>query len=82
MRINGNQVNPALPASSPEAGQPPKPHSGLARGRSDEVRISDLAAQLAADPSKLAQLQAAYQSGLYQVSPSQVANSLIKAHLT
>lgn len=44
---------------------------------SDSVQLSSLASQLAADPSRLAQLQAAYQAGTYNISPSQIANSMI-----
>jgi anti-sigma28 factor (negative regulator of flagellin synthesis) len=48
----------------------------------DRVQISDLAAQLSAqasttDPSRLAQLQAAFQAGTYNVSPDQIAASII-----
>jgi anti-sigma28 factor (negative regulator of flagellin synthesis) len=41
------------------------------------VQISTLAAQLSADPSKLSQLQAAYEAGTYNVSASQIANSIL-----
>jgi len=43
----------------------------------DVVQISSLASQLAADPSKLSQLQAAFENGTYNVSPSQIANSIL-----
>jgi anti-sigma28 factor (negative regulator of flagellin synthesis) len=43
----------------------------------DQVQISTLASQLSSDPSKLSQLQAAYESGTYNVSPSQIANSIL-----
>lgn len=48
----------------------------------DQVQISDLAAQLSAqasttDPSRLAQLQASYEAGTYNVSPNQIAGSII-----
>jgi anti-sigma28 factor (negative regulator of flagellin synthesis) len=46
-------------------------------GGQDSVQISSLASQLAADPSKLSQLQAAYEAGTYNVSPSQIANSIL-----
>jgi anti-sigma28 factor (negative regulator of flagellin synthesis) len=54
-------------ACSPSARQAPQ----------DQVSISSLASQMASDPSKLSQLQAAYESGTYNVSPAQIANSLI-----
>jgi hypothetical protein len=47
----------------------------------DQVRISTLAAQLAPDPARLAQLQAAHDAGTYHISPSQIARSIINAHL-
>jgi anti-sigma28 factor (negative regulator of flagellin synthesis) len=43
----------------------------------DQVQISSLGSQLAGDPSKLNQLQAAYEAGTYKVSPSQMANSIL-----
>jgi anti-sigma28 factor (negative regulator of flagellin synthesis) len=46
-------------------------------GGQDQVQISSLASQLSADPSKLSQLQAAYEAGTYNVSPSQIANSIL-----
>ena len=46
-------------------------------GADDSVELSSFATQLSVDPSRLAQLQAAYQSGAYNVSPSQIANSMI-----
>jgi len=48
----------------------------------DQVHLSDFASQLSAqasssDPGKLARLQSAYNSGTYNVSPAQIANSII-----
>jgi anti-sigma28 factor (negative regulator of flagellin synthesis) len=44
----------------------------------DQVQLSALATQLAAtDPSKLSELQAAYKAGTYNVSPDQIARSII-----
>lgn len=51
-------------------------------GGQDQVQISGLASQLAGDPSKLSQLQAAYEAGTYNVSPSQIANSILNALLS
>jgi anti-sigma28 factor (negative regulator of flagellin synthesis) len=48
----------------------------------DTVELSSFAAQLAAGPSRLDELQAAYQSGTYNVSPSQIANGLINDALS
>jgi len=44
---------------------------------SDKVQISDMAALLSTDPQKLAQLAASFQNGTYNVSPRQIANSMI-----
>lgn len=57
-------------------------HHHLGAG-GDKVQISDLASRLSAqatatDPSKLAELQAAFQAGTYNVSPSQIAASMIQ----
>jgi len=43
----------------------------------DQAQISSLASQLASDPSKLSQLQASYEAGTYNVSPSQIANGIL-----
>ena len=43
----------------------------------DQVQISSLASQLSSDPSKLSQLQASYEAGTYNVSPAQIANSIL-----
>jgi len=63
-------VSPQAPKSNPrQCGQ-------------DQVQISSLASQLSADPSKLSQLQAAYDAGTYNVSPSQIANSILNDALS
>lgn len=67
-RVGPNAVPRPLPPKSNQAG-------------ADKVNISDMAAQLSADPSKLAQLAAAVQSGTYNVSPNQVAASIINEML-
>ena len=52
-------------------------------GDGDQVQISDLASQLAAqastaDPERLARLQATFEAGSYNVSPDQIAASIIR----
>jgi flagellar biosynthesis anti-sigma factor FlgM len=52
-------------------------------GDGDQVQISDLASQLAAqasaaDPERLARLQAAFEAGSYNVAPDQIAGSIIR----
>src|SRR5271154_4595411 len=93
MRINVNLPNVSLanPADSTKALGAASPNGtssltdklrhGQPGAGGDQVQISNLAAQLAADPSKLAQLQAAFAAGTYRVSPSQVANSIINSLL-
>jgi flagellar biosynthesis anti-sigma factor FlgM len=79
MKIDNNPLGltPAV-SQSPIGGGAPKAHSGHHHGGGgDHVQISDMAAQLATDPQKLAQLQAAVANGTYKVSPSQIANSMI-----
>jgi anti-sigma28 factor (negative regulator of flagellin synthesis) len=82
MQVNNNSLNlsAAIGQSSPieqnKAGGANGSHSTTANS-GDNVQLSSLASQLAADPSNLAQLQAAYESGTYSVSPAQVANSII-----
>lgn len=51
--------------------------SGQRQSGSDQVQISDMASLLSSDPQKLAQLTAAVQNGTYNISPSQIANSMI-----
>lgn len=53
------------------------------RAAGDEVQIPDLARQLAAqasaaDPARLTRLQAAFEAGSYNVSPDQIAASVIR----
>lgn len=53
-----------------------KPHPRQSAGE-DQVQISSLASQLSADPSKLSQLASAYEAGTYNVTPGQIANSIL-----
>ena len=48
----------------------------------DKVSISDMAAQLSADPQKLAQLAASVQAGTYSISANQIASSIINSMLS
>lgn len=65
-------------SNDPGFGQTPsKPASRQASQGQDQVQISSLATQLASDPSKLSQLQASFEAGTYNVSPSQIANSIM-----
>jgi anti-sigma28 factor (negative regulator of flagellin synthesis) len=54
-----------------------KPCSRQTSQGQDQVQISSLASQLSSDPSKLSQLQASFEAGTYNVSPSQIANSIL-----
>jgi anti-sigma28 factor (negative regulator of flagellin synthesis) len=56
---------------------PTKTGSRQASQGQDQVQISSLASQLSSDPSKLSQLQASFEAGTYNVSPSQIANSIL-----
>jgi anti-sigma28 factor (negative regulator of flagellin synthesis) len=80
MQVNNNSLNLSAAIGQTSAVVPNKV-SGAKNGQSssggDSVQLSGLASLLATDPTKLAQLQAAYQSGTYNVSPSQIASSLI-----
>jgi anti-sigma28 factor (negative regulator of flagellin synthesis) len=80
MRINAGLTN-ALAATSQAAAQPPDPQGRRRRVNSDVAQISDEANLLSNAQAKLAQLQAAHAAGTYQVSPSQIARSIINAHL-
>jgi anti-sigma28 factor (negative regulator of flagellin synthesis) len=65
-------------SNDPGFGQTPsKAASRQASQGQDQVQISSLASQLSSDPSKLSQLQASYEAGTYNVSPSQIANSIL-----
>ena len=61
---------------------PQAPKSNPRQHGQDSVEISSLASHLSADPSKLSQLQAAYDAGTYNVSPSQIATSILNALLS
>jgi anti-sigma28 factor (negative regulator of flagellin synthesis) len=76
MQINNNLQ---LSSLSSDLGLGPQASKANPRqgGVQDQVQISSLASQLSADPSKLSQLQAAYEAGTYNVSPAQIANSIL-----
>jgi anti-sigma28 factor (negative regulator of flagellin synthesis) len=76
------QINNILQSSSIASDLGVSPQSSKSNPRQcagDSVKISSLASQLSSDPSKLSQLQAAYDAGTYNVSPSQIANSILNA---
>lgn len=50
---------------------PPKAGSRQTNQGEDQAQISS------SDPSKLSQLQASYEAGTYNVSPAQIANSIL-----
>lgn len=90
MKIDSNTSNltqslePAAPAN-PESVKGQAYRHGTVRG--DQVELSDLASRLSAqasatDSSKLAQLRSAYKAGTYNVSPSQIAGSIIDELMT
>jgi anti-sigma28 factor (negative regulator of flagellin synthesis) len=78
MKIDNHSLNltEAIAQSQPN-GSTAKTNSGRRQSGSDKVQISDMAALLFIDPQKIAQLTAAVQNGTYNVSPSQIANSII-----
>jgi len=85
MKIDTNLMNLTQslqhPApANPESAKGPGHHHIAEDG--DKIQLSDLASRLSAqatvaDPSRLAQLQAAFQAGTYQVPPHQIAASII-----
>ncbi|HLH38153.1 MAG TPA: flagellar biosynthesis anti-sigma factor FlgM [Bryobacteraceae bacterium] len=82
MQISNNSLH--LPSLGPAAaaGQSQAPRSGAARSADgDRVELSSLASQLAADPRKLDQLQAAYRAGGYNLSPDRIAEGIINETL-
>jgi anti-sigma28 factor (negative regulator of flagellin synthesis) len=78
MKINTNPLNltEAIAQSQPSV-LTGKTNSSRRQSSSDKVQISDMAALLSIDPQKIAQLAAAVQNGTYNVSPSQIAKSII-----
>jgi anti-sigma28 factor (negative regulator of flagellin synthesis) len=77
MQINNNLQLNSIASDLGLSPQASKSNPRQSSGGQDSVQISSLASQLSADPSKLSQLQAAYESGTYNVSPTQIANSLL-----
>lgn len=77
MKIDNHSPNPTEAIAQSQPSVLSKTNSGRRQSSSDKVQISDMAALLSTDPQKLAQLAAAVQNGTYNVSPSQIANSLI-----
>ncbi|HTB10102.1 MAG TPA: flagellar biosynthesis anti-sigma factor FlgM [Bryobacteraceae bacterium] len=81
MQISNLLQSNSIPSDvgvSPQASKS-NPRPGIGQ---DQVQISSLASQLSADPSKLSQLQASYDAGTYNVSPSQIAQSILSDALT
>ena len=70
---------------SSRAGTSGKPSSGSAAGGEDQVQISSLSEALAAQSSQRAErvqhLAAAYQSGRYQVNPTEVSRAIVNQAL-
>jgi len=56
-------------------------HRPARRQSGDDVQVSDLAAQLSGDSSRLSRLQASIDAGTYRVSPQALAGSLIREAL-
>lgn len=80
MQINNNSLNLSTAIGQTSAIDQNKVggvKNGACGSGGDSVQLSSLASQLAADPSRIAELQAAYQAGTYNVSPSQIANSIL-----
>jgi len=82
MVINNNNIDTTRLAGQtsatkfgPTPASDPRP---AGRQSGDDFQISDLAAQLAGDSSKLIRLQASIDAGTYQVSPQALAGSLIR----
>jgi anti-sigma28 factor (negative regulator of flagellin synthesis) len=77
MQINNNLNLNSIASDLGVSPQSSKANSRPSGAPQDQVQISSLASQLSADPSKLSQLQAAYEAGTYNVSPAQIANSIL-----
>jgi anti-sigma28 factor (negative regulator of flagellin synthesis) len=77
MQINNSLLSNSI-TNDLGLGQPAaKSGSRQSGAAQDQVQISSLASQLSSDPSKLSQLQTAYETGTYNVSPAQIANSIL-----
>ncbi len=77
MRIDNNALSLTQAVAQTATQSTSKAGSASKRQDQDRADISDMAAELSADPQKLAQLAASVQSGTYSVSPSQIASSMI-----
>ncbi len=79
MRIDSNPLSLAQAVSQTQATDQAgsKTRTGGRTNGGDQVEISSMASQLSTSPSRLAELQAAVRSGTYNISPSQLANSMI-----
>jgi anti-sigma28 factor (negative regulator of flagellin synthesis) len=77
MRIDNGALNLTRAVQSALTHGTSTPHHGHHAHAGDRVELSDLASQLAPDPSRLSQIEAAVDAGAYKVSPDQIANSLI-----
>lgn len=74
--LSSNSVATDLGLSQTNGGKTKK-GTQCQSGGGDQVQISSFASPPSSDPSKLSQLQAAYEGGTYNVSPGQIANSIL-----
>jgi anti-sigma28 factor (negative regulator of flagellin synthesis) len=68
--------------SSDHGASPQANKSNPRQAGQDSVQLSSLASHFSADSSKLSRLQAAYDAGTYNVSPTQIAHSMISDALS
>jgi len=78
--LNRTPLTQAPEKTDPAAAKPGSEKTNLAEG-SDQAEVSALARALSAgDPARVEQLRMEVQSGKYQVSAAELANSIINAH--
>jgi anti-sigma28 factor (negative regulator of flagellin synthesis) len=79
MKIDNHSLGQAQALPSPIGASASTTGKTGSSGRKsgDQVQISDMATLLSTDPEKLAQLTAAVQDGIYNVSSSQIAASIV-----
>ncbi len=78
MRIDNNSLGLTQAISRTQADQSSnKTGAGAPQRGADQIQISDMATLLSANQSKVDKLQLAVRSGTYNVSPEQIASSII-----
>jgi len=81
MKIDNNALSLTQSIAPTQPNAPSTISHNAKRQSGDHVQLSDMASLLSTSQQRLEQLEQAYANGAYNVSPSQIANSMINEML-